>query len=306
MKAFITGINGFIGAQTARKCLEAGWEVIGMIRPTSDLSRVEEIKDRVHWIYGDLSTVPEAIDQLRPIKPDLCIHHAWYAEPGKYPHAIENLQSLNGTLELVSKLPEAGCHRFVGIGTCFEYDFDRGWMREDTPAKPASLYAACKHAACVALPKLAEKVEVESTWIRLFYQYGPFEDHRRLVAAVTNSLLRGDKVDTTEGSQVRDFLHVEDVGAGIYEVANAGLMGIVNVGSGRPVTVREIIQSISAQLGREDLVNFGARPNNPTDPPFVVANNGRLREETSWKIKWPLSDGIAHSIDWWRSQGRVG
>lgn len=302
MRVLVTGINGFIGAQTARKCLEAGWEVVGLIRSTSDMTRVEEIRDQVDWVYGDLSDIPAVIEQAAPRKPDLCIHHAWYAEPGKYPHAIENLESLNGTLELVSKLPQAGCHRFVGIGTCFEYDFDRGWLREDSPCVPATLYAACKNSAAVALPKLAEKVEVQSTWVRLFYQYGPFEDHRRLVSSVIRSLLAGQTVDTTEGGQVRDFLHVEDVGAGIYEVARAGLTGIVNVGSGQPVTVRRIVETISRNLGREDLVNFGARPYNPTDPPFVVANNGRLRSETGWVQRWSLDEGLVQTIDWWRNQ----
>lgn len=302
MRAFITGINGFIGAQTARKCLEAGWEVAGLIRPTSDMTRVEEIRDKVTWVYGDLTTVPETIEKLADFKPDVCIHHAWYAEPGKYPHAIENLSSLNGTLELVSLLPTIGCRRFVGIGTCFEYLFERGWLREDSPCEPATLYAACKNAAAVALPKLAEKVEVDACWIRLFYQYGPYEDTRRLVSSVIKSLLEGKTVDTTEGGQIRDFLHVEDVGAGIFEAAKAELKGIVNVGSGQPVTVRKIVETISREIGREELVNFGARPYNPTDPPFVVANNGRLKTETNWSQRWSLEAGLADTIAWWRTQ----
>lgn len=302
MKALITGINGFIGAQTARKCLEAGWEVVGMIRPTSNLDRVKEIEGKVQWVHGDLGSIPEAIENLNDVRPDICIHHAWYAEPGKYPHAIENLGSLNGTLELVTRLPEIGCHRFVGIGTCFEYDFDRGWLREDSPCVPATLYAGCKHAAAVALPKLAEKVEVDACWVRLFYQYGPFEDHRRLVSSVIKALLAGQTVDTTEGGQVRDFLHVEDVGSGIFAAAEKGLKGIVNVGSGQPVTVRKIVETISTSLGREELVNFGARPYNPTDPPFVVANATRLKTETDWQPKWNLENGLAQTIDWWRSQ----
>ena len=302
MKAFITGATGFIGAHTARACLDAGWDVVAMVRPGSDRSRIAAIESRLRFVEGDLSDFDGALASLSDFQPDVCIHHAWYAEPGKYPHAIENLESLNGTLRLVTKLPDIGCQRFVGIGTCFEYDFDRGWMREDTPAKPASLYAATKNACCVALPKVAEKVGVTPTWIRLFYQYGPFEDHRRLVASVIGSLMRGDVVDTTEGGQVRDFLHVEDVGSAIHAITEAHLEGIVNVGSGVPVTVRQIVESIGDQLGKLELVNFGARPYNPTDPPFVVANNGRLRTETAWKQRYPLDEGLANSIAWWKSR----
>lgn len=302
MKAFITGATGFIGAQTVRSCLDAGWDVVAMVRPTSDCSRLSGVEHKITTVDGDLSDFDDALVDLGDYKPDVCIHHAWYAEPGKYPHAIENLESLAGTLRLVTKLPDVGCTRFVGIGTCFEYDFDRGWMREDTPAKPASLYAATKNACCVALPKVAEKVGVTPTWVRLFYQYGPFEDHRRLVASVIGSLLRGDVVDTTEGGQVRDFLHVRDVGNAIQAITEAGLEGIVNVGSGIPVTVRQIVETIGTRLGRLDLVNFGARPYNPTDPPFVVANSTRLKTETSWKQQYGLEDGLAESIAWWQAR----
>lgn len=302
MKAFITGVTGFIGAHTARACLNAGWEVAAMVRPGSDRSRIAAIESRLRLAEGDLGDFDAALASLSDFRPDVCLHHAWYAEPGKYPHAIENLESLNGTLRLVTKLPDIGCTRFVGIGTCFEYDFDKGWMREDTATKPASLYAATKNACAIALPKVAEKVGVAPTWVRLFYQYGPFEDHRRLVASVIGSLMRGESVDTTEGGQVRDFLHVQDVGNAIQAIAEAGLEGIVNVGSGAPVTVRQIVETIGTELDRLELVNFGARPYNPTDPPFVVANNGRLKAETTWKQRYALHEGLAASIEWWKSR----
>src|SRR5690242_20313785 len=107
MKILITGISGFIGASTARACLEAGHDVVGMVRATSDLTRIASIKDRIKLIEGDLSNLP--INAITDLTPDLCIHHAWYAEPGKYPHAIENLESLHGTTHLVVELGKAGC-----------------------------------------------------------------------------------------------------------------------------------------------------------------------------------------------------
>ncbi|HTQ09909.1 MAG TPA: NAD(P)-dependent oxidoreductase [Fimbriimonadaceae bacterium] len=298
MKVLITGINGFIGAATARAFVEAGHEVAGMVRPTSDLRRISQIRDKISLIEGDLMSLPAAA--IRDFKPELCVHHAWYAEPGKYPHAIENLESLHGTADLVLALGGSGCGRFAGIGTCFEYDFDRGWLREDSPVKPATLYAAAKAAMCTMLPKLGEKAGIATTWIRLFYQYGPREDTRRLVPAVIRAMLRGEKVDTTLGEQVRDFLHVEDVGTGILHASS--LDGIVNVGSGVPVTVRKIVETIGNKLGRLELANFGARPYNPTDPPFVVANSTRLKTETSWQPRYDLESGLAQTIEWWESE----
>lgn len=300
MKILITGISGFIGAATAKSCVEAGHDVVGMVRSTSDLTRITSVKDKIKLVEGDLSNLPVAA--INDLKPELCIHHAWYAEPGKYPHAIENLESLHGTTDLVVELGKAGCARFVGLGTCFEYDFDRGWLREDSPVKPATIYAATKAAMSAMLEKLGEKAGIATTWVRLFYQYGPYEDTRRLVPAVIRAMLKGETVDTTLGEQVRDFMHVDDVGSGVYHASLSNLDGIVNVGSGIPVTVRRIVETIGEKIGRTELANFGARPYNPTDPPFVVANNTRLKTETGWKPKFNLDSGLEQTIDWWKSQ----
>src|SRR3569832_1122681 len=90
MMILITGISGFIGSSTAKACVDAGHEVAGMVRSTSNLERIAAILDCVKLIEGDLRHLP--VSAMADFGPDLCIHHAWFAEPGKYPHAIENLE----------------------------------------------------------------------------------------------------------------------------------------------------------------------------------------------------------------------
>jgi nucleoside-diphosphate-sugar epimerase len=302
MKVLVTGINGFIGAATARALLASGHQVIGMVRASSCLDRLDEVRQDIQFIQGDLAAIAEAAPAIADVAPESCIHLAWYAEPGKYPHAVENLDALRGTSSLVEVLARAGCSRFIGIGTCFEYDFDRGWLREDSPIRPATLYAASKACMSTLLPKLAEKLQMSAAWLRIFYQYGPQEDRRRLVASVIHAMLAGDEVATTWGEQVRDFLHVDDVGRAIATAAASDLEGVVNIGSGVPVTVREIIETIGRKLNRLELAKFGARPYNPTDPPFIVANNRLLKESTAWRPKFDLDKGLDDTIAWWKSK----
>ncbi len=80
----------------------------------------------------------------------------------------------------------------------------------------------------------------------------------------------GRTADLTSGNQVRDFLDVSEAGRQIAEVAMSGKTGASNICSGCPVTVRELAQSIADEYGRRDLLNFGARKENPLDPPYVV------------------------------------
>jgi nucleoside-diphosphate-sugar epimerase len=238
---------------------------------------------------------------LAKIKPELCIHLAWYAVPGKYLNARENLDSLNASLNLASQLADLSCQRFVGMGTCFEYDFSYGYLSESSPTKPLTLYAATKVALCTVLEQLSQNTGMEVAWARLFYQYGPFEDERRLVPAVISSLLRDEVVKTTKGEQIRDFLHIADVASAIWSIVSSNLSGVINIGSGQPITVRDIVSQIASILDKSDLIDWGALPYRPNDPMFICANNQVLREGTDWTPKYNLNTGLQNTISWYRN-----
>lgn len=299
MKILVTGATGFIGSHLVRYLLGKGCEVYVMHRQESDLWRIADLVSQVQLISCDLLNVAKEIN-LPQIKFDVCIHAAWYAVPGKYLAAQENISFLNGTMALAIKLQELDCQHFIGIGSCFEYDTSLGYLSEVSPTKPQHLYSATKLATQLVLEQWAKISGMKFTWIRLFYQYGSFEDQRRLVPAVITSLLHQQPVRLTLGEQIRDFLYIEDVAAAIYAIAQAELVGIVNVGSGQPVTVREIAETIGKILGTSELLDFGAIPYSPSDPKFICANNYRLREETNWTPRYTLETGLIEVIDWWK------
>jgi nucleoside-diphosphate-sugar epimerase len=94
----------------------------------------------------------------------------------------------------------------------------------------------------------------------------------RLVPQVATGLIRGEVVKVSSGEQVRDFLHVADVAAGIVHVALGDVEGPVNIASGEPIRVRDLVARIAKLCGREDLVAYGALPARPGDPASVFAN----------------------------------
>ena len=300
MKVFITGATGFIGSHVTRLLLSEGCEVHALVRESSDLWRINDVVPSLRLVRCDLLAFDALNAHLERIQPDLCIHLAWYAVPGKYLTSLENLSLLNASLHLASRLAGLGCQRFVGIGTCFEYDTRLGYLSETSPTRPRNLYAASKLALQVVLEQLANTTGMEVAWLRLFYQYGPFENERRLVPSVICSLLRHQVAKVTKGEQIRDFLHVEDVAAAIWAVAQSDLSGAVNIGSGKPVAVRDIVTQIGAILNRPELIAPGVLPYNPSDPLFICANNRRLTESTTWVPRHDLEQGLQHTIVWWQ------
>ncbi len=304
MRILVTGATGFIGSQIVRALVAGGHEVRATARDGSSRDRLGDLEQRVEWRKADLFAGDAADWSALCAGIDLCIHAAWYAVPGKYLEARENLDCVSGSLSLLTALAAAGVKRAIYVGTCFEYDFESGWLHESTPLKPTSLYASAKASTRLLAEPIARAGGVAFCWVRPFYQYGPFEDARRLVPHVIGTLLRGKPAEVTWGMQVRDFLHVADVGTAIAAAALSDETGIVNIGSGRPLTVRDIVSTIASILGCEELVRYGARPDNPTDPPFICADNRRLVAATGWAPAYDLRSGLEDTIAWWR--GRAG
>jgi len=262
------------------------------------------LKSHLHFLSGDLLHSGDLAQPLRSIKPDVCIHLGWYAKPGEYIQASANIDLMAATLKLASLLREAGCRRFVGVGTCFEYDTDAGYLSERTPLRPTFLYSAAKASTFMTLSNLPV-TDMTVSWARLFYLYGPFENERRLVPSVIRALLRGDEARCTSGEQVRDFLHVEDVASALWAVARSSIVGPVNIGSGSPVTVARLVTLIGEIAGRPDLIRLGALAQGKGDPRFVCADNQRIQVEASWRPKLDLRNGLRDTIEWWRSRPPV-
>lgn len=302
MKVFVTGASGFIGAAVTRALVALGHDVYAMLREGSDASRLGDAAERLHVVRGDLLDLANLSPALSEIRPELCIHHAWYAAPGHYLVADENISHLAAALSLARGLADVGCHRFVGVGTCLEYDTTARFLDESTPTRATSLYAACKLSAFEVLTQMAALAKFEFCWLRFFYQYGPTEDRRRLVPSIVLPLLRGEPARFNAGEHVRDFLYIDDLASAVCAAALSDLVGPVNVGSGEPTTVRTVIETIGEICGRPDLLELGVLPYRREDPPFVCAKTDKLREATGWAPQYNLWTGLAATVNWWQNQ----
>lgn len=301
MRVLLTGATGFIGSHVARALVREGYEVFALIRQGSDPWRIQDLLPSLQVVPCDVIAADELDASIDRIRPELCLHLAWYAQPGVYLTSALNIQHLEASLSLATHLAKAGCKRLVVAGTCAEYDQSLGYLSETSALRPTTLYAACKVALHVALSHLATTTEMEVAWPRIFYVYGPLEDEQRLIPAVIGPVLRNQPTRLTAGEQIRDYLHVEDVADALLAVAQSSLTGPVNVGSGVPVTVRDMALRIGAILGRPELVRLGDLPYRPGDPMFVCANTRRLVESTGWTPRYTLDEGLRHTAEWWQA-----
>jgi nucleoside-diphosphate-sugar epimerase len=295
MRVLVTGANGFIGSAVARCLSNSGHDVFGVVRPQSTADRLAATLPADNIVRLDLDQNRAFDTLIAAIRPDCCVHLAWYVVHGRYQHAEENLHYLRQGIDLFSRLIAAGCPRIVGIGTCFEYDTSAECLDERSPTRPANLYARCKLELGHALEHLASRAGTEWAWIRLFYLYGPGEHPQRLIPRVISAVERGVPIELHGPEHIRDYLHVDDMAAAIGAVAACDLSGFVNVGSGVPVSVRRVVEVIAQASGRPAVIRQTGPPS-VADPPFLCANVDLLKRATGWVPSMTLEEGLRQTV----------
>ena len=273
----ITGANGFVGRQVVKTLADKNKSLRIVVR---EGERRSPLVGQSHQVVLTPDLFGASRTWWKEVLADIdtVVHLAWYTEPGKYLTSPLNLDCLQGTIEMAQACVDTGVRRFVGIGTCAEYDLSQGLLRTDSPLNPQTLYAACKASTFQILNQLLPAAGIGFVWCRLFYLHGEGEDPRRLVPYLHRQLSKGDPVELTSGRQVRDFLDVKDAGKIIAEVALGDQKGPVNICSGVPISVQQFAEKIADEYGRRDLLRFGVRPDNLFDPPFVVGVMDEMRK----------------------------
>jgi nucleoside-diphosphate-sugar epimerase len=293
-RVLLTGASGFVGRQALAALVAAGHAVHALARTLPD--------DRVGAVWHEADLLDGVAGVVEHVEPEVLVHLAWYAEHGRFWRSEENLRWVSATLDLMRTFAHAGGRRAVLAGSCAEYEWSRDRYRESDALAPATLYGAAKHGTHAIAAALAEQLGCELAWGRLFFLYGPHEAPARFVPSLITALLRDEPAPLTAGTQVRDFLHSADAGAAFAALADSAFVGPVNVASGERVELREIAERIAAALGRPQLLRVGERPTPPDEPPSLLADVTRLRDQVGFRASLDLDAGLAQTIAWWRDR----
>jgi nucleoside-diphosphate-sugar epimerase len=302
-RVLVTGASGFIGRHCIAPLCAAGYDVHAV---TSKRGPIDV--PGVTWHDVDLHDTARMSTLVDELAASHLIHLAWSFGPGGSDGAAkgdcpDGYRWVLATLNLVRRFTEAGGRRAVLAGTSFEYDWSDGLCSESsTLRRPTSYYGTCKNALYELLTGYADAVGLSMAWSRIFFLYGPHEPPARLIASVVRSLLRGEPALCSRGTQVRDYLYVEDVAEAMVAILNSDVRGAVNIGSQKPIALRDLIGQAAERLGRPDLLRLGALPTRATDAPLVLADTARLRTEVGWNSRFSHAEGLDRTIAWWRSQ----
>ncbi len=269
----VTGASGFLGRHVLNYLAERNLDVIAVSR--SGEAQIDY--DRVTWAALDVQNLPanpfHALGQ-----PDTMLHLAWGGLPD-YRNAYQLEIELPAQKEFLESMIKGGLPSLTVAGTCLEYGMQSGCLTENMPCKPTLAYPKAKLALLDYLMEMKTHSPFALTWARLFYMYGEGQQERSLYSLFRAAHARGDKsFDMSGGEQLRDFLSVEDIAGYLAMLALSGTdNGIVNVCSGKPVSVRELVEGWAAALDWDVDLNLGVFPYPDYEPMEFWGDNSCLK-----------------------------
>ena len=295
MRLLLTGASGFVGRAVLTALLTRGVDTIALSRTRPVVAGTFE------WHDTDLLDHAATARAVEATRPDTILHLAWTVEHGRFWTAPTNLDWIAATLNLARAAATAGVTRFVGTGTCYEYDCPAtGNCREDqTPLAPALLYGTAKDATRRVLEEFGRTHGLSVAWARLFFLYGPGEGAGRLVPSIARALAAGQSAPCTSGTGVRDFIDVRDAGEGLAALALSEVTGAVNVASGQAISIADVARTLGQLAERPELVHIGALADRPGEPPRIVADVARLGQEVGYRSDRTLEAGLNEALIYW-------
>jgi UDP-glucose 4-epimerase len=318
MRLLVTGGAGYVGSVVAAQLLEAGHEVVVL----DDLStgHADGVPSGAGFVRG---SVREAAADVLARGMDAVLHFAArslvgesVAKPGLYWS-----NNLGGTLALLAAMREAGVRRIVFSSTAAVYgEPERVPIEEDAPARPTSPYGASKLAIDEALHEYARLDGLGAVSLRYFNVAGAYreagdrwlrerhspETHLipnvlKIARAVRNGdageqviQIFGEDYPTPDGTCIRDYIHVADLGRAHLLALGACVPGthqVYNLGSGTGFSVREVLDTCREVTGVDIPARTGPRRHG--DPAVLVASSSRIHDELGWKVEEDLRSMVA-------------
>jgi CDP-paratose synthetase len=285
MNLLVTGGTGFLGSRIVRRLLADGHEVSVLKRSFSDTRRIADVLGRVS-AYDIDRCDPSAFFEGKRI--DALLHTATCY--GRKEESAGELLDANVVFPI--RLMETACRSGV-----------KAFFNTDT-FLPAEMngYALSKRQFRDWGRRIGKSLGMRFVNIRVDQFYGAGDDDSKFPMMVILKCLNNvPELPLTEGTQTRDFIHVDDVAEAFLLLlrkthSNGAALQEYDVGTGRPIRVREFVETAHRLTGSKTLLSFGAVPYRENEPMDLVQDTAPLAS-LGWKCNIGLEDGIHSIID---------
>ncbi|UFN49765.1 GDP-mannose 4,6-dehydratase [Roseomonas sp. OT10] len=311
-RVLVTGAGGFIGSNVVEALATRGAAVTAFLRYRSggDLGTLafvpREIRDSLNIAYGDLADPGTAA--ALPRGQDIIVHAAaLIGIPYSYVHPVEVVRTNTlGTTYLLEGCRREGIERIVCFSTSEVYGTALyAPIDEDHPLQGQSPYSASKIGSDQIALSYHRSFDLPVAIVRPFNTYGPRQSTRAVIPTIISQALRGGAVKLGAVSPTRDLCYVGDTAEGVVRIceSEAALGEVINIGTGREISIGELAQMIFRLIGREPEIVTDEKRLRPgkSEVMRLIASQEKCRRLLGWAPGVTLEEGLGRTIEWIRA-----
>ncbi len=295
-KLLIFGGTGFLGFHTAKKALQKSFEVTS-ISKNKPLAR--RYLKGVKYYFCDVSK-KKKIEKILNKRYDYIINYSGYVDHSNkkltYLSHFVGCKNIVDVLINKNKFPKI----FIQIGSSIENGKKKSPQIE-TPInkskKILSVYGQSKYKASKYLLNKFKKFKFPLVILRPYLIYGPNQEPNRLIPHVIKNCLLNKEFKLSNCTQYRDFLYIDDYINILFKIlkSNIGIGQIFNIGSGKPIQLKKIINLIKNNIKKGKPI-FGEFKLRRDEILKMYANINKVKKYYKWKPKTAIKSGINKTI----------
>ena len=300
-KVVITGASSFIGRNLMNYAKDL-WEITAVVRRQSD---IEGIPAGVKILRMDMAEYDRLGQEAGSC--DCLVHLAWQGTRGSdRMDAAMQKEDLNGSLKGIDSVLEKGCGRVVLAGSQAEYGPHSEKITEETECVPNTEYGKAKLKLHTELIKKMQTRGTAYKTARFFSLYGPGDAANTMIMATLQKMLSGESCPFTAGTQMWDYLHIDDAIKALYRLCVEDCAdGAYNFGSGNVRTLRQYIEEMARITQSRSELCFGAVPYAETGMVSLWPDVEKLKREVHWMPEVSFEQGILSILKHWGNSSRL-
>jgi len=299
-KILIIGGTGFLGFHIAKYLIKKRYNV-------TSVSLHKPVKHRkltkVQYLICDISN-------KKIIKKKIKKTYTYVINCGGYVNHVDTLQNYKthyvGVKNLYNVFKDRNIKNFIQIGSSLEYGQGIQPNSEEDYCVPKMSYGKFKLKATKYLLEKNIRHKFPSVILRFYQLYGPYQDKNRFIPFVISSCMKGDSFPCSHGKQKRDFLYISDAVDGVYKAMKSNISKgkIINLGYGKPVMLRTVIEKIKFKI-KQGKPDYGKIKMRKEEQLINYPNISVAKNQLKWKSKISILEGLDKTIQYFKKNNKL-
>ena len=303
--AIVTGATGFVGRWLVRELVNAGIRTTAVVRPGSKRTGTlpdSELLETVECSMEEYSHLPELIEKR---EGSVFFHLAWEGVYGSKRTDLGVQQKcVKASAAAIKAAADLDCMRFLGLGSIMEKESAAVADADGSRPGTGYIYGEAKHMAHLVTKAMAADSGIDHLWPMLTNAYGELDDSTRFINATLKMIINNEPLVFTSGTQMYDFIHVQDAARALIAVADRGIpFHSYLIGSGKPAPLRSFIETIGRTLAPDSTLHFGDIPYTGVQLRKEDFMTCSLSRDTGFVPETEFEEGIKRTMAWLEGAG---